>query len=80
MKYAFPKNVNNIIEIGIKKQAEKLAIYYKDNGVGLPNDFNLDNLDSLGLNLVQILVIQIHGKLKITSKNGALFSFDVKMV
>ncbi len=78
MKYAFPKNLNNIIEIGIKKQAERIEVYYKDNGVGLAKDFNLDNLDSLGLNLVQILVIQIHGELKITNENGTLFSFHFK--
>jgi two-component system, sensor histidine kinase PdtaS len=79
IKYAFKGRTDNTIEIGIKKTDNKVEVKYRDNGIGLPQDFNLDNLDSLGLNLVQILVIQIQGTLAVNTDNGTRYSFDFKL-
>lgn len=79
LKYAFKEKVNNKIEIGITENNGEVDVIYKDNGIGLPDDFNLDNLDSLGLNLVQILVLQIHGELKIDTTKGTQYSFHFKL-
>lgn len=76
IKYAFKAGVNNAIEVIIIRKEDKVKVEYKDNGIGLPKDFDIDNLDSLGLNLVQILVLQIHGELAINNEKGASFSFD----
>lgn len=76
IKYAFKGRIDNTIDIGIKRTGEKIEVAYKDNGVGLPKEFDLDNLETLGLNLVQILVLQIHGELSINTEKGASFTFD----
>ena len=53
-----------------------MQVTYSDNGPGLPEGFDIDALDSLGLNLVQILVLQIHRKLEVDNTNGASFNFS----
>lgn len=44
-----------------------------DNGIGLPGNFDITNLDSLGLDIVSILADQISAELKIYNDNGAHF-------
>ena len=39
---------------------------------------DFDNLDSLGLNLVQILVLQLHGQLNVIRENGTAYSFSIR--
>jgi two-component sensor histidine kinase len=41
-----------------------------DNGVGLPEGFNIARCDSLGVRLVEALTYQINGSLKMESENG----------
>ena len=44
-----------------------------DNGVGIPNDLDIENLNSLGLQLVTSLVDQLDGELEIRRNNGTEF-------
>lgn len=44
-----------------------------DNGVGLPVSVDLDKADSLGLNMVHMLVKQIHGSIDILRDHGTEF-------
>ena len=45
-----------------------------DNGVGLPDEFNPEEVSSLGMGLVVALVKQIDGDMEIDGKNGAEFT------
>ncbi len=44
-----------------------------DNGVGIPEDFNLNTSETLGLQLVTILVDQLGGKLELKRNPGTKF-------
>ena len=57
--------------ISLKKSASKkeLVLLVKDNGIGLPENFNIKETKTLGLELVSSMVEQLNGKLDI-SKNG----------
>ena len=44
-----------------------------DNGVGIPEDFDFENLDSLGMKLVITLVDQLDGELELKRNNGTEF-------
>ncbi len=79
IKYAFKEKEGNTIEIIIRKTENRVEVEYKDNGIGLPKDFDIDNLDTLGLNLVQILVLQIHGELVVNTEKGTSFSFEFNL-
>lgn len=41
-----------------------------DNGVGIPENFDIKNLDSLGLRLVTSLVKQLDGELELKRNSG----------
>ena len=51
-----------------------------DNGVGISEDLNIKELDSLGLQLVIFLVDQLDGKLELKKGNGTEFIIRVTVV
>ncbi len=52
IKYAFPNDEEGNIYITFKKKNKHYILTVEDDGIGLPNDFSLDNLDNLGLTVV----------------------------
>jgi len=77
-KHAFNDTENPVISISLKKKNGRIALEVKDNGKGLPSDFEIDRPTSLGTTLIRTLVQQLHGELKVSSGKGARFniSFD----
>lgn len=73
LKYAFPSE-NGEIVITIKKTiSDKILLSVKDNGVGINENVDFENASSLGLRLVNMLVTQLNGDLRVTSDNGTEF-------
>ncbi|MBF0320239.1 MAG: PAS domain S-box protein [Nitrospirae bacterium] len=69
-KYAFPDNRRGIISVHFIKTGETYTLTIKDNGVGLPEGFDYQKSDTLGLQLVAALTGQLDGTLQINSDNG----------
>ena len=92
LKYAFPGEHNdekdNKLELQLlmeKKQNETsdedyFSLIVRDNGVGFPEDYDITQTESLGLQPVFTLVDQLQGKLQWDIKNKAEFiiNFTVK--
>jgi PAS domain S-box-containing protein len=78
LKYAFPDNMEGEIYISLKTSGDKFRLIIGDNGVGLPEDFDFENIGSLGLLLVNNLTEQIDGEIKINSKNGTEYDISFK--
>ena len=75
-KYAFGKNQEGMIHIGLDKNENHEIVYsIWDNGKGLPKNFNLDQTETLGLKLVKLLSQELKAKLNYTIKNGTRFQF-----
>ncbi len=56
IKYAFPHRQKGTIEIILQDRGEgTLALIIKDNGVGIKQDINIPNLDSLGMRSITAL-------------------------
>ncbi|MDK2892030.1 histidine kinase dimerization/phosphoacceptor domain -containing protein [Methanohalophilus sp.] len=77
LKYAFEDNKGQI-KIKLNKSGSKYKLVVSDNGVGLPDDFNLENMDSLGLQLVYTLVEQIDGEINLDTTNGTKYTITFK--
>ncbi|MEH2208518.1 MAG: PAS domain S-box protein [Nostoc sp.] len=74
LKYAFVGNCGGKIEVEFYQQSEStLTLIIRDNGVGLPENFDSKKTKTLGITLVQGLVKQLRGKLKIDSQQGTEF-------
>ncbi|MCP4135985.1 MAG: response regulator [bacterium] len=69
-KYAYPGNKKGTISFSLKKTKQSASIEVIDNGIGLPDAFDISTIDSMGLMLVNMLVEQIKGSFKIESNNG----------
>jgi two-component sensor histidine kinase len=80
-KYAFPNNAKGAIFVEIHKQGkDTLFLSIKDNGIGIKNISDLENTDSLGLKLVQMLIKQHQGEYVISNNEGALFEIKLLIV
>ncbi|MBZ2164633.1 PAS domain S-box protein [Methanobacterium spitsbergense] len=77
VKYAFPKG-EGIITIDLKSLQNKMELIITDNGIGLPKDIDIDNTNSLGLQLVKSLVNQIEGKIELDQTHGTEFKIIFK--
>ena len=75
LKYAFPCRGNgDVIKVKLKKlQHDKLKLVISDNGVGLPESLDMENVETLGLKMVTILVNQLRGTLELDKTGGIEF-------
>jgi two-component sensor histidine kinase len=78
MKYAFIGREEGEIKVGMKINQDRLVMTVTDDGVGLPIGFVVEESDSLGLQLVSTLVMQIGGDLSIQKRNPTRFTIDFK--
>ncbi|MDP4266464.1 MAG: PAS domain S-box protein [Bacteroidota bacterium] len=76
-KYAFPNSKKARLIITLKQiQYNNYELIIKDNGIGLPIGFNIDNSETLGLKLVTSLISQISGKLELFNENGTCYKIN----
>lgn len=73
IKHAFPDNASGEIDIEIRCDDEDFTLTVKDNGVGFPENLNLDTVKTLGLQLVTSLTKQLDGTIKLSKKDGTCF-------
>ncbi len=74
LKYAFPDQRSGEIKVQFYPAlGGKLILIIRDNGVGLPAEFDPKTSKTLGLTLVQGLVKQLRGNLDINSHQGTEF-------
>jgi PAS domain S-box-containing protein len=76
LKYAFPDNRDGIIFVTLRVDKSKVKIEVGDNGVGIPENIDIKNTQTLGLQLVDTLVEQISGTLKLNRSKGTIFSIE----
>lgn len=74
LKHAFPDDRKGIIKIKFYKDNEKYILVISDNGIGFPDGFEIENINSLGLRIVNSLVDQIQGEIDIDRTQGIEFT------
>lgn len=73
-KHAFPGKRKGNIYLNLEKSGgHEYLIQVTDDGIGMPDDINLKESSSLGLQLVAMLAEQIGGDITILSKKGTTF-------
>lgn len=73
-KYAFPGDrTGNIWVRLLPENEEKFCVYICDDGIGLPEDFTMKSSQSMGSQIVGILVEQIEATLEVSGNGGASF-------
>lgn len=70
IKYAFPGSQKGVIEVTLKSVNKRISLIVQDNGIGLPDNFDITKLKSLGLDLVRLMVNQLDGTITFNSGKG----------
>lgn len=81
MKYAFPGNRSGVLEIKFNRHEENnYQLVVRDDGVGFPEDFDIEQTNSLGLHLVSTLSSrQLKGKFNVSGSEGVEVKIEFKM-
>jgi len=82
LKYAFTGRDKGEIRIELRREESKneesqntsYTLTVSDNGVGIPDSLDIENLDSLGMQLVVSLVDQLDGEFELKRNNGTEFT------
>nr|WP_268765660.1 sensor histidine kinase [Methanosarcina mazei] len=88
LKHAFPDRKEGEIRIELYKEENgectksinedckitNFVLTVSDNGVGIPEKFDMESIDTLGMQLVTSLVDQLDGELELKRDNGTEFS------
>jgi two-component sensor histidine kinase len=77
-KYAFNVGVKGKIEISLgQKENDKIWLNVKDNGVGIPDDIDIDKTETLGIKLVRNLILkQLKGNFNINTESGTCIDIE----
>lgn len=78
LKHAFPGNSKGKLSIAIKhnENRQQVLVNVKDNGIGLPDDFNAAD-DSFGLDLIATLVKDLNGEIQFANDNGTRVTINL---
>ncbi len=79
LKHAFPDDRKGEIRISMHPlKGNEFELIFSDNGIGISEDIDVRNTESLGLHLVTILVEdQLQGEIKLNRDKGS--EFQIKM-
>ncbi len=79
LKYAFPEGIETgEIRVSLRHSGDNEAtIIVRDNGIGLPGGIDAEKSSSLGLQLVKVLIDQVHGNYFIERNGGTVWSITI---
>ncbi|MFN6569289.1 sensor histidine kinase [Dendronalium sp. ChiSLP03b] len=81
LKYAFPAGRKGEISIEIREiVVGEILLNVRDNGIGLPSNFNFTDVASLGWQLVDALASQLAGNININSDIGVEFQITFPII
>ena len=80
LKHAFPNQEEGNISIALQSVNEyDLELTVSDDGVGIPEDLDIEQTDTMGLHLVKVIAEQqLEGKMELNRTKGTQFHFLLK--
>jgi two-component sensor histidine kinase len=78
MKYAFGSTERGLIHISAAVDGSKVRFVYADDGAGLPHTVDFEHSTGFGLQLVQLLVRQIGGTIRIDREEGTRYVIELE--
>ena len=73
LKHAFPEGRQGTIKVSFGSDETHWRLEVCDDGIGLPTDIDLQNVNSMGLQLIHLLVQQLGGSLNVVRDSGTQF-------
>jgi len=79
LKHAFPDGTSGIIAISLSCDGNKVKLKLSDDGMGIPKKVLEGETNTLGIQLIETLVEQIHGALRIDTEIGSSFNLEFEL-
>lgn len=79
-KYAFSPEKEGTIKISLNESHTQYRLKLSDDGKGLPENFNLDTIDTFGLDSIKLLTEEYNGSFSLTSKNGVALEITIPKI
>lgn len=76
IKHGFPDHAQGEITVDFKREGDRYILNVSNNGVQFPEDLDIDNCSSLGLELVSALSKQLKGSITLNRKKITGFTLD----
>lgn len=76
LKYAFKNQERGDLWVVLKRNQQELLLQVRDNGVGLPKDFDPGQTSSFGYEVIQAFAQKLRARLNIDSSDGT----DVQLI
>ena len=77
-QFNYFEEIKRELSVSISQNNDMLKLMVCDNGIGLPENLDFRNTKSLGLKLVNALVGQLMGEIKLEKDNGTKFIINLK--
>jgi len=68
IKHAFPNGRRGSVRMSLKREGTNIVLTYSDDGIGLPEKFDMNDTSKMGHRIIMALVEQLNGTL--TCKGG----------
>jgi two-component system, sensor histidine kinase PdtaS len=78
LKHAFPQEKEGYVNVSLTEDQGKYEMIISDNGIGIPHDLDFDHPKTLGLQLVNNLIKQLDGEIKLDRNHGTKFTITFK--
>jgi two-component sensor histidine kinase len=80
-KYGYAPQSQGVIRVSCAQSAEHIKLSVADEGVALPDDFDLAKLNGLGMRMIQALAQQLRAEFKVVSgQAGKSFELTVPLM
>lgn len=76
LKHAFPQGRKGEVRISLRVEEETITLTVSDDGIGFPEGIDFRNTESLGLQLVTALVMQLGGEIDLKREAGTTFTIS----
>ncbi|MHB8094989.1 MAG: PAS domain S-box protein [Candidatus Aminicenantales bacterium] len=80
LKHAFPGAKRGILRVGLSRLGpDGFRLVVADDGIGFPADLDITTTESLGLQIVNLLIKQVEGDLRVDRAGGTAFTIEFKL-
>jgi PAS domain S-box-containing protein len=78
-KHAFPQQRSGRVEIELEQQEEWVRVRIHDDGAGIPAEIDLEQAETMGLKLINLLTRQVNGEMSVERNQGTTFILRFKL-
>ncbi|RQD83516.1 sensor histidine kinase [Methanosalsum natronophilum] len=76
-KHAFDGKDKGHISISFKENDDGYELVVKDDGIGIPESLEQMNFNTLGLKVINLLVTQLQGDLRLDNLDGTCYTISI---